>query len=264
MDPSLRSLSHPSQCAGSHEWIPSRSGSSSSGVSVCRYSYQSIHALVAVVLTFFGHHRAACGRAGVLSRRGFSVESSIELCREAGARVSTNVVRNLDIAHSGTDARLKVVAERLAIFGGVQLAVNATLVSAHYCDGTPVRKAYKMDGIALQLARRCKEARYPCSSNGRARLVVIAGKCEDAGPSKPRAFCKAWHTARGAPNPPGWRASGLVSDVEQSVGLLSGQGSRHFLVGEAGRTQEWPDASLQSTRLWRMRVVSCERRRAHR
>ena len=33
----------------------------------------------------FGHHRAACPRAGVLSRRGFSLESaSARICREAG------------------------------------------------------------------------------------------------------------------------------------------------------------------------------------
>ena len=41
------------------------------------------------------------------------------------------MVRNLDIARSSTDARsLEVVAEGLAIFGGVQYAVDATLVSA--------------------------------------------------------------------------------------------------------------------------------------
>ena len=73
-------------------------------------------------LDVLGHHRAACGRAGVLGRRGFAVESALEqICREAGARVSTNVmVRKLDIARSSTDARrLEVVAEGLAIFGGV-------------------------------------------------------------------------------------------------------------------------------------------------
>ena len=40
----------------------------------------------------FGHHRAACSRAGVLGRRGFALESvGTRICREAGARVSTNV-----------------------------------------------------------------------------------------------------------------------------------------------------------------------------
>ena len=128
-------------------------------------------------LDVFGHHRAACSRAGVLGRRGFAVESAVEqICREAGARVSTNVmVRDLDIARSNTDSRrLEVVAEGLSVFGGVQLALDATLVSAHHGDGTPLRKADQIDGVALQR----KEQRYPelSGSNGRARLVVIAGE----------------------------------------------------------------------------------------
>ena len=37
----------------------------------------------------FGHHRAACSRAGVLGRRGYAVESAAaRVCREAGARVT--------------------------------------------------------------------------------------------------------------------------------------------------------------------------------
>ena len=108
-------------------------------------------------LDLFGHQQAACSRAGVLSRRGFSVESAVEqICREAGARVSTNVmIRDLDIAGSNTDARrLEVVAEGLSIFGGVQLALDATLVSTHHGDGRPLRKSDMMDEVALQLARR--------------------------------------------------------------------------------------------------------------
>ena len=44
-------------------------------------------------LDVFGHHRAACARAGVLSRRGFALESVVaRVCREAGGRVTTNVL----------------------------------------------------------------------------------------------------------------------------------------------------------------------------
>ena len=47
-----------------------------------------------------GHHRAACARAGVLGRRGYALESAAaRICREAGGRVTTNVmVRDLDLA----------------------------------------------------------------------------------------------------------------------------------------------------------------------
>ena len=48
-----------------------------------------------------GHHRAACPRAGVLGRRGYALESVLAgICREAGGRVTTNIlVRDLDLEH---------------------------------------------------------------------------------------------------------------------------------------------------------------------
>ena len=66
-------------------------------------------------LDLFGHHRAACSKAGVLSRRGFAVESVVEkICREAGENF-----------HKRDDARRLEVAKGLSIFGGVQLALDA-------------------------------------------------------------------------------------------------------------------------------------------
>ena len=58
-------------------------------------------------LDVHGHHRAACSRAGVLGGRGFSVESAAALvCREAGARVSTDVfVGDFDLPVVGHDGR---------------------------------------------------------------------------------------------------------------------------------------------------------------
>ena len=72
------------------------------------------------LLDVHGHHRAACARAGVLGGRGFSVESAAaRVCREAGARVSTNVfVRDLDLPVVGQDLdgrRLEVVADGLPL-----------------------------------------------------------------------------------------------------------------------------------------------------
>ena len=80
----------------------------------------------------FGHHRAACSRAGVLGRRGSAVERvAARICRERGARVATNfMVRDMDLrapnVHDGR--RLEVVADGLPLPGGAQLAVNTTLV----------------------------------------------------------------------------------------------------------------------------------------
>ena len=72
-----------------------------------------------------GHHRAACARAGVMGRRGFAVESAAaRVCREGGARVTTNVmVRDMDLAapSPGDAPRLEIVADGLPLFGGAQL-----------------------------------------------------------------------------------------------------------------------------------------------
>ena len=71
-------------------------------------------------LDVLGHHRAACSTSGVLGRRGFALESAAaRICREAGARVSSNIfVRDLDLAPlGGVDGRrLEVVAQRFARF----------------------------------------------------------------------------------------------------------------------------------------------------
>ena len=63
----------------------------------------------------FGHHRAACARAGVLSRRGYARESVIaRVCREAGGRVTTNVlVRDLDLEITDRADRLEVEVPNL-------------------------------------------------------------------------------------------------------------------------------------------------------
>ena len=92
------------------------------------------------------------------------MESAVaQICREGGARVSTNVmVRELDITQGNSDPRrLKVIAEGLSLIGGVQLALDATLVSAHHADGTPLRKADTTNGVALRHARKQTEDRYP-------------------------------------------------------------------------------------------------------
>ena len=64
--------------------------------------------------------------------RGAALESAgARVCREAGARVSTNVfVRDLDIATFNTidSRRLEVVADGLPLFGGAQLAIDTMLV----------------------------------------------------------------------------------------------------------------------------------------
>ena len=200
-------------------------------------------------LDVFGHHRAACSRAGVLGRRGFAVESAVEqICREAGARVSTNVmVRDLDIARSNTDSRrLEVVAEGLSVFGSswlwTRLWSPPTMEMAHL-------KADKIDGVALQHARRRKEQRYPelSGSNGRARLVVIAGEVGGRWSRETQTFlqCVSHGKAQSAPHI--LRASAQAAWYRRWCNLLAmfrRQSSGGVPVGEAGGSWSWGALAL--------------------
>ena len=65
--------------------------------------------------------------------------AAARVCREAGARVWTNVmVRDMDLVPNDRidNRRLEVVADGLPLFGGAQLAIDTTLVSALRRDGT--------------------------------------------------------------------------------------------------------------------------------
>ena len=73
-------------------------------LSVCR----AVSVRVAVLLTF-GHHRAACGKVGVLSRRGYAVESAVaQICREGGASQHSDVTVRLFESDSHIQSTLDV------------------------------------------------------------------------------------------------------------------------------------------------------------
>jgi hypothetical protein len=132
-------------------------------------------------LDHFGDHRAACSTAGVLGRRGVPLEvAAARICREAGARVSTNVMlRDLNLHLPPTDnRRLEVVANGLPLWQGVQLAVDTTLVSPVSRAGRPQPHCHSTPGAALARARQRKETTYPellqTHGPGQCRLVVLA------------------------------------------------------------------------------------------
>ena len=145
-------------------------------------------------LEVFGHHRAACSRAGVLGPQGFAVESvAARICREGGARVATNLtVRDMDLRPPNVNdgRRLEVVADGLPLLGGVQLAVDTTLVSSLHCDGTARRHTATVDGVVLEVVRRRKEITYPelVATRARARLVVWAGEVKGGWSEETRLF----------------------------------------------------------------------------
>ena len=138
-------------------------------------------------LDSLGHHQSACSRAGVLGHRGHPMETVMtRICREAGARVRTNVmVRDLDLgAFNRLDGRrLEIIADGLPLWRGAQLAVDTTLVSPIKADGTARRHAARRNFIALEAARRAKERKHPelAGRGGRARLVVRSCVCQGSG-----------------------------------------------------------------------------------
>ena len=119
-----------------------------------------------------------------LGAQGLSQEIVMaRICREAGARVRTNVmVRDLDLgAFNRLDGRrLEIIADGFPLWRGAQLAVDTTLVSPIKADGTARRHAARRNGIALEAARRAKERKYPklAGRGGRARLVVVGAEVE--------------------------------------------------------------------------------------
>ena len=117
-----------------------------------------------------------CAEAGVLGKRGFPLQ-----CAAAGARVTTNAfIRDLDLGEFNRldGRRIEVIADGLSLWQGAQLAIDTTLVSPLHWDGSARRGAATRPGMALEQARRRKEATYPelVGDDGRARLVVLAAK----------------------------------------------------------------------------------------
>ena len=100
-----------------------------------------------------GDHLSACPRSGLLRARGAPLErAAARVCREPGATVATNVlVRDLNVAPGRQDdRRIEVIANGLPLWGGVQVAVDTTLVSPLTAAGEPRREGRRTAGAALR------------------------------------------------------------------------------------------------------------------
>ena len=217
------------------------------------------------LLDAFGHHRSACAVSGVLGRRGFALESAMaRICREAGARVMTNVlVRDLDLnLHDHVDARrLEIVADGLPLFGGAQLAIDTTLVSAVRQDGTPRPGATVRDGVALREARRRKERVYPevTGVGGRARLVVIAGEVGGRWSSETAHFLSSLATAKARSVPQVLEVRARMAWRRRWASILSCAAARSFALslGEV-RASPGVDGEIPSVHEWLVTSIAVE------
>ena len=154
-----------------------------------------------------GDHRTACPTAGVLVRRAGPLERAVaRVCREAGARVATNVfLRDLNLGMPLSDRRrLEVVANGLPGFGGVQVAVDATLVSPVRRDGTNQPRADASPGLALREATDHKRrSTYPEFRGARrgAASLSLPSRLGGAGGMRRKPSCTASRGARPSPAP---------------------------------------------------------------
>ena len=179
-------------------------------------------------LDSLGHHRAACAVAGVLGRTGFPLESAAaRVCREAGARVRTNVmVRDLDLwpPQRIDNRRLEVVTDGLPLHGRAQLAIDTTMVSAR-------PGADRLDGVALAEARRRKERTYPelSGEGGRAKLVVLAVEVCGRWSGEAHTFLGALATAK-ARSPPLLQHNVRAAWLHRWRCLLAHTATRNFAM----------------------------------
>ena len=179
-----------------------------------------------------GDHLAACPRSGLLRSRSSPLErAAARACREAGATVVSNaLLRDLNLhPDRQDDRRIEVIANGLPLWGGAQLAVDTTLVSALDSAGEPRRYQRRTQGAALRQARRAKERTYPeLLRSPRCRLVVLA--VEVAGRWSPEAaqFVRLLARCRSRAVPPALRASSVAAFAARWSGLLSFAAARAF------------------------------------
>ena len=112
------------------------------------------------VLDVHGHHRSACSRVGLLVSRGTPTEvCAARICREGRARVKENhFLRDLNVPVPPSDSRrIEVIANGLPLWGGKQIALDTTVISALTGKGQ-VRG--RTAGTAFDEARKTKEKKY--------------------------------------------------------------------------------------------------------
>ena len=136
------------------------------------------HCACGGLLDDLGDHRSACAQVGALARRAGPLErAAARICKEAGARVATNVaLRDLNLDVPAADGRrIEVVANGLPLWQGAQVAVDATIVSPVRRDGSARPGADSEPGLALAQALDRRHRTYPELQRARRCKLVVFG-----------------------------------------------------------------------------------------
>ena len=182
---------------------------------------------------YMSDHRAACAQSGVLRARGGPLErAAARICREGGARVTTNTrLADLNIHNLSRvdDRRIEVIANGLPMWGGSQLAVDTTLVSPLTRSGEPRSRGGTYAGAALQDARRNKERTYPeLLHNRRCRLVVLGIEVGGRWSNEASSFIRMLAKARARSSPPSLQAATTSALVSRWSAILTHAAATSF------------------------------------
>ena len=166
--------------------------------------------------------------------------TAARVCREAGARVSTNTLLsdlNLPSVDRMDSRRIEVIANGLPLFQGAQLAIGHHPRLPPHHNGEPRRYRGTHIGAALQQARRAKERTYPeLTCGGRCRLVVLAFKPGGRFSTETASFLRALARARARSAPAPLRAAMIAGLVGRWFALLTHAAQNAFaasLVADA-------------------------------
>ena len=173
-----------------------------------------------------GDHRAACPTAGVLGARGAPLEwAAARVCREAGARVASNVmIRDMNLDAPATDARrIEVLANGLPLWQGAQAAVDTTLVSPLTRDGAPRPGADRTAGSAVAAAaNRKRRETYPeLAVARRCKLVVVGIEVGGRFGAEAAAFLRKLAVARAREVPARLRSATRQASLHRWMGMLA-------------------------------------------
>ena len=177
-------------------------------------------------LDSLGDHRAACATSGALrSRAGPLERAAARVCREAGARVATNVlVSDLNVSRTNRldNRRIEVIAHGLPLHNGAQLAVDTTMVSPLTSSGEPRPQGRQPGSPALRAARQAKERTYPELVGGaRCRLVVLAMEVGGKWSKEAADFLRLLAQARNRSVVPALRKAAVQASIARWSAMLT-------------------------------------------